>query len=143
VSVKSKSYKENLVDWQTMVDNLSTRLADLPHLTADHKALTDMVAQAHGLQEQRDAHKAGLQDLNQQRRTLAGQAKRLQNRLAAGLRNAYDLDSEKLVEFGIKTRRKLVRRSRLAKLESAQKAAARTAAELAALEAAVQPAAKT
>jgi hypothetical protein len=140
---KSKSYKENLVDWQTLVDNLSARLADLPHLTADHKSLADLVTHAQSVQDQRDAHKAGLQDLNQQRRALAVQARRLQNRLAAGLRNAFDVDSEKLVEFGVKPRRKQFRRSRAAKLESAQKAAARAVAHAAALEAAKPPIVKT
>jgi len=94
------------------------------------------------MQDQRDAHKAILQDLNQQRRTLAGHARQLQNRLAAGLRNAFDLDSEKLVEFGIKPHRKVLRRSRATKVELAQKAAARAAARAAALEAEKPPVVK-
>jgi len=140
---KSKSYKENLVDWQTLAENLAPRVPDLPHLAADQKALSDLVAQAHALQDQRDAHKASLQDINKQRRVLATQARRVQNRLAASLRGTFDPDSEKLVEFGVKPRRKTVRRTREAKLASAQKVAARAAAEVAALEAAKQPAAKT
>jgi hypothetical protein len=143
MSSKSKSYKENLVDWQTLVDNLAPRLGDLPHLAVDHKALTDLVTQAHVLQKQREVQKAGLLDLNKQRRTLAGQAKRLQNRLAAGLQNAFDVDSETLVEFGVKPRRKPVRKARLTKLESAERAAGRAAAEVAALEADKPPTAKT
>jgi len=139
---KSKSYKENLVDWQTLAENLAPRVPDLPHLAADQKALSDLVAQAHTLQDQRDAHKASLQDLNKQRQTLAAQAKRVQTRLAVGLRNAFDVDSEKLVEFGVKPRRKTVRRSRAAKLESAQKAVARAAAHAAALEAEKPPVVK-
>jgi hypothetical protein len=139
---KSKSYKENLVDWQTLVENLSSRLGDLPHLAADQKALADLVTQAHTMQDQRDAHKASLQDLNKQRQALAARATRIQNRLAASLRGAFDVDSEKLVEFGVKPRRKVARRTRAAKLESAQKAAARAAARAAALEAEKPPVVK-
>src|SRR5436305_10885761 len=96
---KSKSYKENLVDWQTLAENLAPRLTDLPHLAADQKALADLVAQAHTMQDQRDAHKASLQDLNKQRQALAAEAKRVQTRLADNLRGAFNSDSEKLVEF--------------------------------------------
>ena len=140
---KSKSYKENLVDWQTLAENLAPRLTDLPHLAADQKALADLVAQAHTMQDQRDAHKASLQDLNKQRQALAAQAKRVQNRLGLGLQNAFDVDSEKLVEFGVKPRRKKVRRSHAAKLELAQKAVARAAARAAALAAEKPPVEKT
>lgn len=140
---KSKSYKEKLVDWGTLADNVASHLTDFPHLATDQKALADLVTQARGMQDQRDTTKAGLQDLNQQRRALASQATRLQNRLAAGVRNAYDVDSERLVEFGIKPVRKKVRRSASAKLESAQKAAARLAAKIAALEAAKPQIVKT
>jgi hypothetical protein len=139
---KSKSYKENLVDWQTLAENLAPRLGDMPHLAADQKALSDLVTQAHTLQDQRDAHKASLQDLNQQRRTLAAEAKRVQNRLASVLRGTFNSDSEKLVEFGVKPRRKTVRRTREAKLASAQKAAARAAAQVAELEEQKPPAVK-
>jgi hypothetical protein len=139
---KSKSYKENLVDWQTLAENLAPRLGDMPHLAADQKALSDLVTQAHILQDQRDAHKASLQDLNQQRRTLAAEAKRVQNRLASVLRGTFNSDSEKLVEFGVKPRRKTVRRTREAKLASAQKAAARAAAQVAELEEQKPPAVK-
>jgi len=135
MSSKSKSFKEHLVDWQTLADNLATHMSDLPQLAADQKALADLVAQAHTLQDQRDVQKAGVQDLNKQRQALAVQARRLQNRLGAGLRNAFDLDSEKLVAFGVKPRRKVVRRSAAAKLDSAQKAASRAVAEVADLEA--------
>ena len=140
---KSKSYKENLVDWQTLADNLAPRVGDLPHLAADQKALADLVTQAHTLQDQRDAHKASLQDLNKQRQALAAQAKRVQSRLAATLRGHFDPDSEKLVEFGVKPRRKLVRRTHVAKVELAQKAAARAAARAEALAAEKPPAVKT
>jgi hypothetical protein len=139
---KSKSYKENLVDWQTLADNLAPRLGDMPHLAADQKALADLVTQAHTLQDQRDAHKASLQDINKQRQTLAVQAKRVQNRLSASLRGTFDPDSEKLVEFGVKPRRKTVRRTREAKLASAQKAATRATAQVEALEAQKPPAVK-
>jgi hypothetical protein len=136
---KSKSYKENLVDWQTLVDNLSPHLGDLPQVAADQKMLADLVTQAHALQDQRDAIKASLQDLNKQRLGLAAQAKRAQTRIASSLRGAFDPDSEKLVAFGVKPRRKTVRRSHAAKLESAQKAAARAAARAAELEAEKSP----
>jgi hypothetical protein len=139
---KSKSYKENLVDWGTLAANLAAHLAELPQLAADQRALADLVAQARALQEERERARAYLQDLNQRRMAVVGQALRVQSRIAEGVRNAYDLDSEKLVEFGVKPRRKKVRRSPQERLERARQAAARLAGEIAALEAAKPPAAE-
>lgn len=134
----NKSFNDTLNDWQALVVNLKPHLADLPNLAADHGTLSALVDPIRALQAQQDVHEASLRDVVSQRMLLAAQARKARNRLAAGLQSAFDHESDKLLEFGIKPR---VRRGalRLTKLEKAQKAAERTATRAAELAAAQQP----
>jgi len=136
---RPKSFSDKLDEWQAMVDNLKAHLTDLPNLAADHGKLSTMVTQARDLQAQRDLHKANLRDINAQRQILGNEARKVRNKLAAGVQNAFDLENARLVEFGLKPR---ARRSnlRLTKLQKVQKAAARAVARAAALAADSQPA---
>jgi septal ring factor EnvC (AmiA/AmiB activator) len=79
-----------------------------------------------------------VRDVVTQKNALAAQAGKARNRLVAGLQSAFDHESDKLLEFGVKPR---ARRSnlRLTALQKAENAAARAAARAAKL-AAKQPA---
>jgi septal ring factor EnvC (AmiA/AmiB activator) len=136
---RTKVFDTRLNDWQALVDNLKPHLGDLPNLAADHAALTGLIGQTRTLQAQQDLHLASVRDVVSQKNALAAQARKARNRLVAGLQSAFDHESEKLLEFGVKPR---ARRSnlRLTPVQKAEKAAARATARAAAL-AAKQPAA--
>jgi septal ring factor EnvC (AmiA/AmiB activator) len=135
---RTKVFDTRLNDWQALVDNLKPHLAELPNLAADHAALTGLIDQTRALQAQQDLHLASVRDVVTQKNALAAQAGKARNRLVAGLQSAFDHESDKLLEFGVKPR---ARRSnlRLTALQKAENAAARAAARAAKL-AAKQPA---
>jgi septal ring factor EnvC (AmiA/AmiB activator) len=139
MSNRTNVFAARLNDWQKLVDNLKPHLAEMPNLAADHATLTGLIDQTLALQGQQDVHLASLRDVVSQRNELAKQARKARNRLAAGLQSAFDHESDKLIEFGVKPR---ARRSslRLTPLEKAENAAARAAAKAAALAAKKQPA---
>ena len=135
---RTKVFDTRLNDWQALVDNLKPHLAEMPNLAADHATLTGLIDQTRALQAEQDQHLASVREVVSQKNTLAKQAGKARNRLVAGLQSAFDHESDKLLEFGVKPR---ARRSnlRLTALQKAEKAAARAQARAAAL-AAKQPA---
>ncbi len=130
------SFKDKLSDWQVLVDNLTPHLTDLPQVTADHAALSDLVTRARGLESTQGVQKAALRATNQQRRDIETQGRDLATRLAASLQGSFGPKSEKLIEFGLKPRPRVVRRVKLSATDKLQKTAdegARAAAEVAAM----------
>jgi hypothetical protein len=121
----TKSFQQQLKDWQVLHDNLAPRLTDLPQFTADHTALGQVLTQAQDLENKQDAARATLRDVNQQRQQMTKQGTDLRNRLALGLRYAFGTTSEKLIEFGIDPRPRTLQRTRLSEAEKAARAAAR------------------
>lgn len=117
-------FKEKLVVWQTMVDTLSPKLADMPQFTADHAALGAIVAKARDLESRQDTALAELRDINKQRQAMIGEGTDLRDRLARGLQGVLGPKNVKLVEFGVKPRPQIIRRKRLTKAEKAARDAA-------------------
>ena len=138
MSRTNNTFDTKLNGWQALVDNLKPHLADLPNLATDHATLTGLIDQARTLQARQDIHLSSLRDVVTQRSAIAQQARKARNRLVAGLQSAFDHESDKLLEFGVKPRARRIG-VRLTPLQKAEKAAARAAARAAAL-AAKQPA---
>jgi hypothetical protein len=128
---KPKSFKENLVTWRTMANNLEPRLDDLPYLRDQHAALVALLAHAEGLQAEQAFFAAKLQDINQQRAAASREGRQLRNRIASGLQHALGAESEQLVEFGVPPRRRRARRlvPKTAPARRAAKSAAQGAAQ--------------
>jgi len=137
--VMTQRFKEKLVDWQVLVDNLAPRLTDLPHLAADHAALAKVVADAHGLENEQEMARAAFRRTNQQRRDLAKQGKVLHSRLSHSLKGKLNADNADLTEFRIKPLRPTGGRVRLTPVQKAERAAARAQAKAAAAKAAEKP----
>jgi len=135
----TKRFKEKLIDWQVLHDNLAQHLTDMPQLTADQTALGQALTQAQALENKQDAARAVLRDVNQQRKDLSKQGNDLRNRLALGLRYALGNTNEKLIEFGISPRPRTLQRTRLSEAEKAARAASRAAAKAATLAAGSTP----
>jgi hypothetical protein len=136
----TQRFKEKLVDWQVLVENLTPRLTDLPQLAADHAALAKVVADAHGLENQQETARAAFQSINQQRRDLAKQGGILHRRLSLSLRGALNPDNRDLSVFRIKPQRPPSGRTRLTPVQKAERAAARAKAKAEAAKAAQPPA---
>ncbi len=135
----TQRFKEKLVDWQVLVDNLTPRLTDFPQLTADHAALAKVVADAQGLEHEQETSRAAFQKVNQQRRDLAKQGVVLHRRLSLSLKGALNPDNRDLTEFRIKPLKPPVGRPKLSPVERAERAVARAAAMMAEAKAAEKP----
>jgi len=135
----TQRFKEKLVDWQVLHDNLVPRLTDLPHLAADHAALAKVLADAKGLENEQEMARVAFQKINASRRALTRQGTALRSRLAHSLKGVLSPDSTELKEFRIKPQRPPVGRPRLTPVEKAERALARAEARLAAAQAAETP----
>jgi hypothetical protein len=120
-------FKEKLVNWQALVDTLAPKLGDLPHLAPEHTALTALLQRARDLQKTQEIARAQLRDTNRQRVEVLNQGNDLNTRLADGLKHALGNVSEKLIEFGVKPRPRVIRRHRLNAQEKAARDASRAA----------------
>lgn len=124
---KPKTFKENLVIWRTMLDNMVPYLDQMPHMRDQHAAFTALVDRAERLQAQQSRYKAKLQDVNRERTAVGLEGRRMRNRLAAGLKGFFDADHPQLVAFGVPPRPRGQRRRRLTRDEKAAQAAASAA----------------
>jgi hypothetical protein len=135
----TQRFKEKLVDWQVLVDNLAPRLTDLPQLAADHAALAKVLGDAKGLENEQEMARAAFEKVNASRKSLSKQGTVLRNRLSHGLKGALNPDNTELKEFRIKPQKPPVGRTRLTPLQKAERAAARAQAKAEAAKAAEKP----
>jgi len=122
---KPKSFKESLVDWQTMADNVAVHLDEMPHLRELRDSLAALADRAQALQAQREVYAANLREVNRERAVTLAAGRDLRIRLAFALQAVLGVHSERLVEFGVLPRPRFARRHRLRKADKA--AAARAA----------------
>jgi len=125
---KTTRFKEKLINWQSMFDTLAPKLTDMPQFTADHTALGVVLAQGRDLEKRQDIALGELRDVNQLRKEMIAQGAELRDRLASGVQAVLGRKSEKLLEFGVKPRPRIVRRKRLTNAEKAARDAAAKAA---------------
>ena len=121
---RARDADRRLPGWQPLVDNLQPHLPELPHTAAYHAALAAVVEEGRALEAEQEICKAKLREVNQRRADLVLRGRDLRNRLAEGLRGAFGVRNEKLVEFGIAPRTRKLRRKSLSKAEKAAAAAA-------------------
>jgi hypothetical protein len=127
---KTTRFKEKLINWQSMYDTLAPKLTDMPQFTADHSALGVVLAQGRDLEKRQDIALGELRDVNQLRKEMIAQGAELRDRLASGVQAVLGRKSEKLLEFGVKPRPRIVRRKRLTKAEKAARDAAAAPASM-------------
>jgi len=132
----TKRFKEQLMDWKVLHDNLAPHLPDMPLVADDHAALAQVLAQALDLENKQDAARSALRDLNQQRKETRKQGQAVQRRLAVKLKGTLGEQNEKLIEFAIKPRQRQFPRQQRSAAEKAARAASRAAAKAAAAKAA-------
>jgi len=132
-------FKEKVFLWQALVDNLGPQLVDLPHLAADHAALTAVVDRARSLQAIQETALAQLRDVNEQRVELLQEGIELNTQLSHGLKHALGNRSQKLLKFGVKPRAKVIRRKRVSSQEQAAREASKAATTAAAQAPASEP----
>jgi len=121
---KPKSFKESLVIWRTMADNVAKHLEELPQLRDLQDALAAHVDRSLALQRESELYESRLREVNHEKAVAFVEGRELRNRLALGLQAVVGAYSEKLIEFGVTPRPRFARRHRLTNAEKAERAAA-------------------
>jgi hypothetical protein len=100
------SYSDKISRWKVLITNTRDEVAPVPKLAVLHAELESLLTQVEELEIQQGGMKADLQELNQKRVQILGDGEALRTRLAAALRATHGFDSERLLEFGIRPRRR-------------------------------------
>jgi hypothetical protein len=116
------SFKESLVVWQTMADNMAELLDELPHLRPLHASMSALLARARELQAEHDVHTSRLREVNYKRTVAAREGRELRHRMAALLQGTFGRESQRLLRYGVKPRPRDQRRNRPTAAERAQRA---------------------
>jgi len=96
------SFKEKIVSWSTLSQNLKAQLTAVPHLQEQQEALEQLVGEAQALEARQGVHTAALRDTNRQRFDLEKRGDEMRERLAGAMRNQFGLKDPRLLEFGVK-----------------------------------------
>lgn len=96
----SESYAELLVSLDGLATNLKGRLGEAPHLTVLQSDLEAWVAEARGLEAQKEIFEARLRETNEKRRNSEQRGIDLRSQLNGALRGHFGPKSQTLREFG-------------------------------------------
>jgi len=126
---KPMSFKESLVAWRTMADNVAEHLDEMPHLRKLQESLAALVEHAQALLGESQLYESKLRDTNRRRMDAFVAGRELRNRLVASLQGTLGQKNERLIEFGVAPRPRHARRHRLTAAERAAQAAGADAVE--------------
>lgn len=100
------SFADVITDWEKLLTTVSTNKADLPFLEEARSQLAEIVEGAKAGSIRQDTFRAQFQQATRDVEELFSRGRELATRLRNGVRTQYGLKGEKLVEFGLKPRRK-------------------------------------
>jgi hypothetical protein len=109
---KPKSFRECLVAWRSLADNLAAHLDEMPQLRERQEALAALVERGLALQTESATHEARLRAANREKVLVHREGRELRNDLACGLRAALGVHNERLIAFGVPPERRDIRRPR-------------------------------
>ena len=95
--------------WKVMATNLKPQLETMPQLTGRYTEFVKVTSDAEALENRQAQLKADLREVNRQRREIAKTGEDMRNRIGAILKAEHGFTSERLLEFGLKPKRKRVR----------------------------------
>lgn len=97
--------------WKRLIDSLADKEA-VPELKEYRENLLAMYREALDLAAKRDAHRAAKQEASRALRETLERGRRLNTVMRLWIKKEYGPDSERLVEFGIRPRRLVRKRSK-------------------------------
>jgi hypothetical protein len=118
------SLADKLKDWSQLRDRIKPLLGEVPHLQSDHAAFELELAGLIALDQRQEAITAELRRTTRLRDEAVERARKLRNRLSAGLQSHFGPESEQLIEFAVSPRKKRSRRTKGEKPPAAGGAAA-------------------
>jgi hypothetical protein len=108
--VRTRSKPGSMTDfymkWDKLATNLRPYLTDMPHTAEDHAELEAVLAKIRTSFAEQEVHTRRIAQLVAGRKAEMQAAQDLRSRLAANLQGRFGPTSERLLEFGIKPRRR-------------------------------------
>jgi hypothetical protein len=98
------------IRWDKLAANIRPYLADMPQATADHSRFDALLTRIRTSFHEQEVHTRRIAELIRLRKDDMVEARDLRNRLTAQLQGRFGLDSERLLEFAIKPRKRAARR---------------------------------
>jgi PHD/YefM family antitoxin component YafN of YafNO toxin-antitoxin module len=99
---RQRSYSGVLGEWRRMSNALELHAADLAHLEGSRTKLATSLDQMEQLFQQQKLRQSEKQGASKQLRQLVNDVQRLVTLLRQGVKERYGINSETLVEFGVR-----------------------------------------
>ena len=112
MAIKGNSLSERVTRWDTLVTNLKSEVAALPHVADDLKSLEDLLTQARALESQQQDLRSQARKATSTLKSLGQQGDAVRSRLGANLRGKFGFTDEALIKFGFKPRAIVRRKSK-------------------------------
>lgn len=109
MSSQGQAGTEIIGRWKVMGVNLKPQLETMPQLTTRYNDFVKVTSDAEALETRQAQLKADLQEVNSQRRNIFKTGEDMRNRIGAILKAEHGFTSQRLLEFGLKPKRKRVR----------------------------------
>ena len=112
MAASGNSNAARVARWDTLVNNLESTVAEIPHLADTLAELKAVLIEARDLTYKQDALRAAAQNNNVELSNLVKRGDRIRGRLGAGLQFNYGFTSEMLLKYGFRPRRPPVRKKK-------------------------------
>ena len=108
------TYADQLESWGILVNNLESRIDNVPQAAADRDELRQLMVEVRKLSQEIIVAGGELRKLTIRRRTIAQQARQKRLQIAAHLKGHFGLDHPGLIAFGIEpqTRKKRAKKAK-------------------------------
>ena len=103
------THGNTVVGWKRLLDSLADK-ETTPQIKNSRETLQTLYQEALELAAKRDAHRAAKQEASRALQDTLERGRRLKTTLRIFLKEHYGSDSEQLVEFGIRPRRRIRKR---------------------------------
>ena len=112
MAASGNSNAARVARWDTLVNNLESTVAEIPHLAGTLAELKAVLIEARDLTYKQDDLRAAAQNNNVELSNLVKRGDKIRGRLGAGLQFNYGFTSEMLLKFGFRPRRPPVRKKK-------------------------------
>ncbi|HEV2844405.1 MAG TPA: hypothetical protein VG477_06145 [Thermoanaerobaculia bacterium] len=109
--MSKESVAKTILQWERLIAASESNSADLDYLAAEREELREKLAHVKTLKQEQDALTAAKQQVTRNLDAAKADGREIAVRMRYGIKSRYGQKDEKLVQFGLKPRRKPRRRS--------------------------------
>ena len=109
--MSKESVAKTILQWERLIAASESNSADLDYLAAEREELRQMLERVKKLKQEQDALTAAKQQVTRNLDAAKAGGREIAVRMRYGIKSRYGYKDEKLVQFGLKPRRKPRKRS--------------------------------